>query len=164
MSEFGTRSRTVTERLVVLSLSEGTIFTMATDGSDHRVIVTGGHMPDGVAVVDTVKHKMLPPISIGKPGIIKPMDVILSPDATRLYVSTGRGHLVFTVDTATNKVLNSVEVGGRPWGIALSPDAKTLYSSNGSSNDVSVVDLATNTVTKKIKAGTGPWGVIVLER
>src|SRR5271168_4460345 len=45
-----------TERLVVLSLSEGRIFTMATDGSDQRVIVTGGHMPDGVAVDAEAGH------------------------------------------------------------------------------------------------------------
>jgi YVTN family beta-propeller protein len=95
--------------------------------------------------------KMIKAISLGKPGIIKPMNVLLSPDATKLYVSTGRGHQVFTIDTATNTVLGSVEVGARPWGIALSPDAKTLYSANGPSNDVSVVDLATNTVTKKSK-------------
>jgi YVTN family beta-propeller protein len=92
------------------------------------------------------------------------MMVLLSPDASKLYVSTGRGKEVFTIDTATDKVLSSVEVGGRPWGIALSPDAKTLYSANGTSNDVSVVDLATNTVTHKVKAGTGPWGVVVLQR
>jgi len=46
----------VTERLVVLSLSEGTVFTMAPDGSDKRVIVTGGHMPDGVAVDAAAGH------------------------------------------------------------------------------------------------------------
>jgi YVTN family beta-propeller protein len=92
------------------------------------------------------------------------MDVILSPDATRLYVSTGRGKEVFTVDTATNKILGSVEVGARPWGIALSPDGKTLYSANGPSNDVSVVDLAANTVTTRIPAGKGPWGVVVIAR
>ena len=117
-----------------------------------------------MVLVDAKKYKMIQAIQLGKPGIIKPMDVILSPDATRLYASTGRGHQVFTIDTATNKVLGSVEVGGRPWGIALSPDAKTLYSANGPTNDVSVVDLATNTVTKKIPAGKGTWGILVLAR
>jgi YVTN family beta-propeller protein len=92
------------------------------------------------------------------------MAVLLSPDASKLYVSTGRGHQVFTIDTATDKVAGSVEVGPRPWGIALSPDGKTLYSANGPSNDISVVDLATNAVVKKIKAGESPWGVVVLER
>jgi len=71
---------------------------------------------------------------------------------------------VFTIDTATNKVIGSVEVGQRPWGIALSPDGKTLYSANGPSNDVSVVDLATNAVVKTIKAGTSPWGVVALKQ
>jgi YVTN family beta-propeller protein len=92
------------------------------------------------------------------------MAVLLSPDGTKLFVSTGRGHRVFTIDTTTNKVDGSVEVGPRPWGIALSPDGKTLYSANGPSNDISVVDVATNTVTKKIKAGTSPWGVLALDR
>jgi YVTN family beta-propeller protein len=107
---------------------------------------------------------MISAISLGKPGIVKPMAVLLSPDASKLYVSTGRGRQVFTIDTATNKVLSSVEVGARPWGIALSPDAKTLYSANGPSNDISVVDLATNTVTKKVKVGQSPWGLVVLPR
>ncbi len=92
------------------------------------------------------------------------MAVLMAPDASKLFVSTGRGHMVFTIDPATNKVLGSVEVGARPWGIGLSPDGKTLYSANGPSNDISVVDVATNTVTKKIKAGTSPWGVIALDR
>jgi YVTN family beta-propeller protein len=92
------------------------------------------------------------------------MAVLLSPDAAHLYVSTGRGHQVFTIDTATNKVAGSVEVGPRPWGIALSPDGKTLYSANGPSNDISVVDVATNAVVRKVKCGGSPWGVIALDR
>jgi YVTN family beta-propeller protein len=91
------------------------------------------------------------------------MAVLVSPDGSRLYVSTGRGHQVVTIDTASNKVLSSLEVGRRPWGIGLSPDGKTLYSANGPSNDISVVDLATNTIIKKIPAGSSPWGVIALE-
>ena len=92
------------------------------------------------------------------------MAVLLSPDAARLYVSTGRGHQVFTHRYSHQQSFGSVEVGPRPWGIALSPDGKTLYSANGPSNDISVVDVATNTVVKKIKAGASPWGVIALER
>ena len=117
-----------------------------------------------VAVVDMAKDKMIDAISLGKPGAIKPMAVLLSPDASKLYVSTGRGKQVFTIDPATDKVVSSVEVGARPWGIALSPDGKMLYSANGPSNDISVVDVASNTVVKKVKAGDSPWGVLALER
>jgi len=117
-----------------------------------------------VVLVDAVSQKMIQTIPLGKAGVIKPMAVLLSPDAAKLYVSTGRGRQVFTIDTATNQVAGSVEVGPRPWGIALSPDGKSLYSANGPSNDISVVDLAANTVVKKVKVGGSPWGVIALER
>jgi YVTN family beta-propeller protein len=120
---------------------------------------------DGTVVyVDAVKYTMTKAIPLGKAGEIKPMAVLMAPDGSKLFVSTGRGRQVFTIDAATNKVLGSVEVGARPWGIALSPDGKTLYSANGPSNDISVVDIATNTVTKKVQTGTSPWGVIALER
>jgi YVTN family beta-propeller protein len=117
-----------------------------------------------VIVVDCTKHEARQTISLGERGVIKPMAVLLSRDASKLYVSTGRGHKVFVIDTAANRVSGSFEVGERPWGIALSPDGKTLYTANGPSNDISVVDLATQTVVRKVKVGRGPWGVTVLEQ
>jgi len=131
-------------------------------------------MPDGtrayvnaendgaVVLVDTVKKKMIKAIPVGEAATTKPMMVLLSADASKLYVSGGRAHKVFILDTATNQVTGSIEVGKRPWGIALSPDGKTLFSANGPSNDISVVDLATQTVTKTIKSGGSPWGVLTL--
>ena len=117
-----------------------------------------------VTVVDCRKHEAIQTISLGERGVIKPMAVLLSPDASKLYVSTGRGHKVFVIDTATNRVTGSFEVGERPWGIALSPDGKTLYTANGPSNDISVVDLASQKVVRKVKVGRGPWGIIVVKQ
>jgi len=90
--------------------------------------------------------------------------VILSPDATKAYVTAGRGKKVFIVDTSTNEVTASFEVGDRPWGLSLSPDGKVLYTANGPSNDVSVVDLATKQVAKKVPVGNRPWGIAVIAR
>jgi YVTN family beta-propeller protein len=118
----------------------------------------------GIVLIDAIHHKMLKAIPLGKPGVVKPMSVLLSKDASRLYVSTGRGQQVYTIATSTNAIVGSVTVGKRPWGIAVLPDGKKLYSANGPSNDVSVVDLATNTVEAKIKAGSGPWGIVALPR
>ena len=117
-----------------------------------------------VAVIDAVKQEVVKTIQLGEAGVIKPMGVLLSPDASKLYVTTGRGHKLFIIDTATNEVKGSFEVGQRPWGLALSPDAKTLFTANGPSNDISVVDLATQTVTKKIKCTGSPWGIVVLPK
>ncbi|HSS98011.1 MAG TPA: beta-propeller fold lactonase family protein, partial [Terriglobales bacterium] len=159
----------------VTSENTGTISVLDTTSSKLIKTFKVGHrprsvafMPDGshayvnaendggILVIDAVKHEALQTISLGQPGVIKPMSVLLSADAKKLYVSTGRGHKVFVIDTATNQVTGSFEVGERPWGIALSPDGKTLYTANGPTNDVSVVDLAAQTVTKKIKASGGP--------
>ena len=118
---------------------------------------------DGViTLIDAIRHQPVQTIELGPQGEIKPMSVILSADATKAYVSSGRGKRVFVIDTATHMVTASLEAGDRPWGIALSPDGKMLYTANGPSNDVSVIDLSGPKVIHKIKVGASPWGVLTL--
>jgi YVTN family beta-propeller protein len=117
----------------------------------------------GVRIVDAVKHEPAGVITLGTEEI-KPMAVTLSPDASRAYVSSGRGKRVFVIDTATDKVLSSFEVGVRPWGIGVSPDGKLLYTANGPGNDVSVIDLATEKVIHRVKVSDRPWGILVVPR
>jgi len=40
----------MSSRLFILDLAEGRVFSVNPDGSDKKIIATGGHMPDGVAV------------------------------------------------------------------------------------------------------------------
>src|SRR5467141_2254199 len=40
----------MTSRLFILDLAEGRVFSVKPDGSDKKIIATGGHMPDGIAV------------------------------------------------------------------------------------------------------------------
>ncbi|MFN0108461.1 MAG: beta-propeller fold lactonase family protein [Blastocatellia bacterium] len=117
-----------------------------------------------VAVFDAVKNTMTQTIQLGAAGEIKPMGFALSADAAQLFVSAGRGKKVFVIDTKTNTVTGSFEVGVRPWGIGLSPDGKTLFTANGPAQDVSVVDVASQTVTKRLKLPGNPWGVLVLSK
>jgi len=129
---------------------------------DGRTVFVNAENDGTVVRVDVEKNSVAETIALGEAGVVKPMAVLLSKDAKKLYVSTGRGKKVFVLDTATGKIETSFEVGQRPWGIALSPDGKTLYTANGPSNDLSVVDVATGTVTKKIALTGSPWGVITL--
>lgn len=93
---------------------------------------------------------------------LRPMDLLVSPDARRLYVSTGRGKMVVALDPVALTQEGAVEVGARPWGIGLSPDGRTLFSANGPSDDVSIVDTAAMNVISKLPSGKGPWGVAVV--
>jgi len=78
------------KRVFITSEEDGTIAVL--DLAAGHIIAT--FKVDAVVLVDAVKFKTLKTIPLGKPGVIKPMAVLLSPDATRLYVSTGRGQQV----------------------------------------------------------------------
>jgi YVTN family beta-propeller protein len=41
------------------------------------------------------------------------ISVVAAPDGKSIYVTTGRGQGVVIIDTATNKPVASIEVGGR---------------------------------------------------
>ena len=115
-----------------------------------------------VSVVDAIRQEPLSTILLGEG--IKPMGLVINKAGSKLYVSTGRSKKVFVLDTASNAIAASFEVGQRPWGIALSPDEKLLFTANGPSNDVSIVDAASGTIIRKVKAGDRPWGVVTVPR
>ena len=114
-----------------------------------------------ISVVDTSTHQVIHTIQLTG-EIVRPMGIAIAPDGSTIYVTTGRGRDVVAVNTTTNEVTGSVEVGVRPWGIAITPDGKNLYTANGPDNDVSVVDTATLQVVTKIKVGERPWGVVIV--
>ena len=164
----------------VTSENDGAVFVIDTASNKVLKSFQVGHRPrsvvflrdgsrayvtlenDGaVMVANATTHEPLRTIMLGDRSI-KPMGLALSPDETKLYVSAGRSHKVFVIDTADDRVIDSFEAGERPWGIALSPDGRTLYTANGPSNDVSVIDLAARRVVQKVKVSDRPWGVLVL--
>ena len=40
----------MSSRLFILDLAEGRVFSVKPDGSDKKIVATGGHMPDGIGV------------------------------------------------------------------------------------------------------------------
>jgi YVTN family beta-propeller protein len=56
------------------------------------------------------------------------------------YVSNEGSASVSVIDTATDKVTATFDVGGKPRGIALSPDRKRLYVSDQTGNAALTVD------------------------
>src|ERR1700723_4668656 len=87
-----------TGTISVLDPVAGKIITTFKVGHRPRSVA---FMPDGahayvnaendgtVVYVDAKKNRMISAISLGKPGVIKPMAVLLSPDGSKLYASTG---------------------------------------------------------------------------
>jgi len=46
----------MSSRLFILDLAEGRVFSVKPDGSDKKIIATGGHLPDGIAVDAEAGH------------------------------------------------------------------------------------------------------------
>jgi YVTN family beta-propeller protein/VCBS repeat-containing protein len=94
--------------------------------------------------------------------ISMPAGVAVSPDGTRLYVTSGYyGDSVVVINTATNAVVKRIAVGQHSQGVAVSPDGGRVYVANGNDDSVSVIDTATNTVTNTIAVGDNPVRVAV---
>lgn len=112
-----------------------------------------------VSVVDAQRHEEIGRIALSG-EMMRPMGVVTSPDGSRLFISTGRGRRLVIVDTSTNAVLHSIEVGDRPWGVDVNRDGTLAFTANGPSNDVTIVDVATASVVARVPAGERPWGVV----
>lgn len=128
-----------------------------------------------VAVIDTATRAVITEVPVG----IHPYTTLVSADGSKVYVSNWGGKVpgpgdftdgmfpvvvdqrtgipvsgtVSVIDTATNTVVKTIEVGLHPVGMALSPKGDRVYVTNANSDTVSVINTATDTVTKTLNVG-----------
>jgi len=75
------------------------------------------------------------------------------------YIANSGNNNVSVIDTATNKVTATVNVGFQPIGIAVTPDGTKVYVVNSGSNSVFIIDAATNKVTARVNVGESPMAL-----
>src|SRR3974390_2586226 len=81
---------------------------------------------------------------------------------TNQGISPNFSNNVTVIDTATNKVVTTIEVGLAPSGVAVAPDGSKVYVANEAvKGTVSVIDAATNAVSATVAVGNNPVGVAV---
>jgi YVTN family beta-propeller protein len=77
------------------------------------------------------------------------------------YITNYFNNTVSIIDTATNEVTETVNVGSKPFGVAVSPDGAYVYIANWGSSNVSVIDAASNKVIASVNVGKRPYGIAV---
>ncbi|WP_319436033.1 YncE family protein [Mycobacterium sp. RTGN5] len=119
-----------------------------------------GAVADGntVSVIDTTTNQVTA-VSVAAAGA-GPQAVAISPDGTRLWVSTAGSGNVSVINTATNAVVKTIPVSGAA-GIAFSPDGHFAYVANFTANTVSVINTANYTTAATIPVGASPSSVAV---
>jgi YVTN family beta-propeller protein len=98
---------------------------------------------DAIGVLDTASGRLLRTIKVPA----GPEAVIVSPDGSRVYVSSEDATQVSVIDTATDAVVNTLDLGAFPEGMALSRDGRTLLAAVFGIDKVDLIDTATMTVT-----------------
>lgn len=71
-----------------------------------------------------------------------------------------KGH-VAVIDTISDAIIQTIEVGRGPGAVAKSPDGATLYVVNTQDNTVSLIDTTSNLVAATLNVGANPAAVVV---
>ncbi len=85
----------------------------------------------------------------------------IPPTGPYAYITNPANGTVSLIDTVTNNVIATVNVGINPLGVAVSYDKKRVFVTNVYSDTVSVIDTATNTVIATVNGFNEPWGVAI---
>jgi YVTN family beta-propeller protein len=126
-------------------------------GKNGRFYTTD-HMSAKVTVINAQNNDIITEIQVGE----TPHSEAMSPDGSRLAVTSFDGNEVFLINTATDKMVAQIPVGRNPLDIAYSPDGRYLYTVNNQDNTVTVIDTADNRVIGEIPTGKAPTSISVL--
>ncbi|HEX8492127.1 MAG TPA: beta-propeller fold lactonase family protein [Pyrinomonadaceae bacterium] len=96
-------------------------------------------------------------ISVGK----QPEAIDLSPDGKELWVGQNGDGSISIIDTATNKVKETLRIGEVPIRVKFTPDGKRVLVSDPKAGDFIVLDAATRKELKRLKIGNAPIGIVV---
>ncbi|HYK88676.1 MAG TPA: alkaline phosphatase family protein [Acidobacteriota bacterium] len=126
--------------------------------SGTRVLVNpenGVAASGSISVVDLESGTELRQIEVG----LHPSGMALSSDLSRLFVANANSDTVSVIDTAADRVVETISVvppsrpsGSSPNALAVSADDGTLYVANGTDNAVCVVSLGARAGSRKTGA------------
>jgi len=78
----------------------------------------------------------------------------ITPDGQTVYVSSTGDTKISVIDTATDQVTGTIEVGAGPYGLAVTPDGKHLLAGVVSSGMLDFIDLPANTIAAQLPVDT----------
>jgi serine/threonine-protein kinase len=119
---------------------------------------TSDHMSAEVTVLSAKTNRIIGEIETGE----TPHSEAMSPDGSRLAVTSFNGNQVFLINTATEKMIAQIPVGRNPLDIAYSPDGRYIFTANNEDSTVTVIDTADNRVIAEVPTGKAPTSISVL--
>jgi YVTN family beta-propeller protein len=87
--------------------------------------------------------------------------VAVNPDTNRIYVSDPSRNFLYVVDGYTNEVVDTIDVGGRPWDVAVNPFTNKVYVSCLDDQSVYVIDGTSGEILQLIRTPQVPFGLVM---
>jgi serine/threonine-protein kinase len=119
---------------------------------------TSDHMSATVTVLNARTNAIITEIQVGE----TPHSEAVSPDGSRLAVTSFNGNEVYLINTATDQMIAQIPVGRNPLDIAYSPDGRYIFTADNEDNTVTVIDTADSRVIAEIPTGKEPTSISVL--
>lgn len=132
--------------LVMCIVSGGSVGPRATAADSAPKAYVGLYGDDAIGVLDTASGRVLRTIKVPA----GPEAVIVSPDGSRVYVSSEDATQVSVIDTASDALVKTLDLGAFPEGMALSRDGHTLLAAVFGIDKVDFIETATMTVTAQV--------------
>jgi len=80
-------------------------------------------------------------------GIYAPLEIELSPDESKVYISCSNANEVLEFDADSGSLLRSFEVGMTPWHLHFNEDGSVLFVANRMGNSISKINMEDGIVT-----------------
>ena len=133
---------------IFLGIALGTLFLLAspaTAGNGRLVLIQTNSAGDNVHLIDVATNKVVGEITNEEVN----HGVVVSPDASRLYISNEADATLDVIDTKTLGLTKKIPLTGRPNNLAIHKDGRRIYLAIvGEHGGVDIVDTAAE---KKIK-------------
>jgi|GEM_PF-1861942 len=94
-------------------------------------------------------------------GFNHPTDLAVTPDGGKVYVTNCKSTTAKMINTLTDMIAATINVGNEPIQVAMAPDGVKAYVSNATGNSVSVITTATNDVVTPYTGFNRPAGIAV---
>lgn len=127
------------------------------DGSTAYV---ANQLDANVSVINVASAQVIATIST---GVADPFAVQVSPDGSRLFIGTN-GTAVLIVDTGSNQIIESTDVGAAPNAFVVAPDNRIIYVSSFVGSTVSELDMFTGLVLRTFSVGGTPQGMAITRK
>ena len=134
---------------------------------DGQSIYVTNYLSDSISLLRASDYAEVERIPLGpdvrseRSSSYQPLQVVLTLDDRFAYVTCYNSGDVRVIDTQTRTVIDSIEVGRRPFLLEVSPGGAFVYVANQISNDVSVIRVMDHAVVKTIQhpSFANPHGV-----